>query len=88
MISPKVLDGASRIGAAAGIAGGSLTAPAGNAMPVTFAQYVQHNFATQRSSISTANSTTTVTASAAMNFSFSGIAGPPVRWLPHVYSKE
>jgi hypothetical protein len=63
------------MGVAAGLAAGVATAA--NAAPVTFAQFVQQNGATQQWSISTAGTTTTVLASGAVNFSFSGVSGLP-----------
>jgi hypothetical protein len=47
------------------------------ATPVTFAQYVQGNGATQQWSLSTVNSVSTITGSGAVFFSFSGLAGLP-----------
>ena len=47
------------------------------ATPVTFAQYVQQNGATQAWAISTSGTTTTVSASAPVYFSFSGVSGLP-----------
>jgi len=45
--------------------------------PVTFAQFIQQNGATQAWSISTSGTTTTVSASAPVYFSFSGVSGLP-----------
>jgi len=47
------------------------------ATPVTFAQFVQRNGASQAWTISTAGATTTVSASAPVYFSFSGVSGLP-----------
>lgn len=48
-----------------------------NAAPVTFAQFVQQNGAAQLWNISTSGTTTTVTVSGAVYFSFSGVSGVP-----------
>jgi len=47
------------------------------AIPVTFGQYFQQNGATQQWSISTSGNTTTVSASGAVDFLFSGVSGLP-----------
>lgn len=49
-----------------------------NAGPVTFAQYIQNNGATQQWSVTTSGGTTTVHASGAEFFTFSGVPGAPV----------
>jgi len=72
-----MLASASRIGFAAAIAIGVLAAQAANAAPVTFAQFVQQNGASQEWTIATSGTTTTVTASGAVDFSFSGVSGLP-----------
>lgn len=46
------------------------------ALPVTFAQYLQSNGATQQWTISTSGGTTTVTATGAVLFQFSGVSVP------------
>jgi hypothetical protein len=51
-------------------------APA-SAGPVTFAQYFQSNGALQQWTIATSGTTTTVSASGAVSFNFSGVAGLP-----------
>lgn len=55
----------------------ALSASPALAAPVTFAQVVQQNGATQAWSISTSGTTTTVSASAPVSFTFSGVSGLP-----------
>jgi hypothetical protein len=54
-----------------------LTASAAMATPVTFAQYLQQNGALQEWTIATSGTTTTVSASGAVFFLFSGVSGLP-----------
>lgn len=47
------------------------------AAPLTFGQYIQQNGATEQWAVSTAGTTTTVSASGSVFFSFSGVPGVP-----------
>lgn len=55
----------------------AITATPALAIPVTFAQYFQQDGASQQWSISTSGTTSTVTASGAVDFLFSGVPGLP-----------
>ncbi len=69
------LDWLRRLGVACALAAVSVGPALAN--PVTFAQFLQQNGATQAWSISTSGTTTTVSASAPVYFSFSGVSGLP-----------
>lgn len=64
-----------RLALAAALSG--LSATAALATPTTFAQYVQQNGALQQWTVLTSGTTTTVSATGAVFFSFSGVSGLP-----------
>jgi hypothetical protein len=76
-IKPAILFGAFRFLAVAGALAIVAASPSLASNPVTFAQYTQTNGAAQTWSIATSGTTTTITDTAAVNFTFSGITGLP-----------
>jgi hypothetical protein len=63
--------------AAAGVALATATLSAAQAVPVTFAQYIQQNGALQEWAITTAGNITKITATGGVFISFSGVPGLP-----------
>jgi hypothetical protein len=66
-----------RFGLPVGLLGATIFAPAANAVPVTFAQFIQEDGAAQNWQISTSGTSTVVTVSGAVYISFSGVPGLP-----------